>query len=126
MKFSAVCIRKTEQTCLEVTLDFIREMLSSNISGNIGHPDHECPQSLQAHAGIVPRLGHDFCLPYPFQFIILRPVSRRYIVSALKASLNNPKRNIYREKAGGRAHIFASSFIKRHSIRSYLVRSRQA
>lgn len=51
-------------------------------------------QSLKANTGILHLLGHDRFLPNPMLFII-NPTSssiRRYIVSILEASLNNPRR----------------------------------
>jgi hypothetical protein len=49
------------------------------------------PQSLQANSGWVLLLGYDRFLPNPLQFIY-HPTIRRYVISILKASLNNPRK----------------------------------
>lgn len=50
---------------------YIWDLFSSNTSWHASNPDRICssfPQFLQA-SGIVPHLGHDCFLSYPFQFI---------------------------------------------------------
>jgi hypothetical protein len=50
----------------------IQDVQSSNLGTETGCPDCSFyfTQSLQANFVIVPKLGHDHFLPYPFQFII--------------------------------------------------------
>jgi hypothetical protein len=55
-------------------LTCIREGLGSNFGPDTNYPDggfRGFPQSLKVNAGIVPRLGQDYFLSNPFQFIII-------------------------------------------------------
>jgi hypothetical protein len=57
----------------------IRQMLGSNLDQNTGYPGWGvCSHSLQANDAIGPRLGSDWFLLNPFNFVIY-PFSRRYI-----------------------------------------------
>jgi hypothetical protein len=80
----------TEQAHLEIMLQTSIQVFSSN-SWDTGHPEvfHGFSQSLKTYAGILPCLGHGHFLPYPFQFIS-HPIIWCYIVSILKALLNDP------------------------------------
>jgi hypothetical protein len=68
---------------------YIRE-LSSNLGSHIGYPEdfRGFPQSLQANAGVVFRLGYDRSVPNSFELIII-PASGATQSTILKASLNN-------------------------------------
>jgi hypothetical protein len=59
-------------------------MLDSSLARDIGYPEvfHTFPQSLQANAGMLSRLGHDRFFLNPIQ-LINRPIIRRRIVLLL-------------------------------------------
>jgi hypothetical protein len=51
-------------------------------------------RSLQANSSVGLRSGFDHFRPNNIQFIICRPVIRRYIICILKMSLNNQQREV--------------------------------